>query len=212
MQCAVRAVLIVTLDKPRNCLMTFYPADTFLPDHLTTKQFHLEPLTPAHAQRDYDALMESQAMLQLWSGSSWPSDSFTLAENAADLAWHAEEHEQRVAFTYTVLTPDRHRCLGCVYIKPLSDVWQDAPSAEIPASITRFWVTEPMLPTGLEADLLHALIDWLTSDAWEFKRVCFHTRSANTRQVALFEESRLLFRTTVELPDRGGQHRVYEVG
>lgn len=188
--------------------MSFYPDPSPIPGILLTTDFVLEPLTPEHAQRDYRALMESRYALRLWSGSDWPADDFSLTENRADLAWHADEHERRIAFTYTVLSPDRQRCLGCLYIKPLSEALG---SAAVGDSLTRFWVTQPLVLTGLDRALLRVLLAWFRSDQWALGRVCFHTPGAHTQQVALFDNSPLTPIGTVQMPDRGGVHRLYEL-
>ncbi len=188
--------------------MTFYPDPLPVPPQLRTPLFLLEPLTPAHVTLDFAALMESREQLRLWSGSPWPEDSFTLADNRADLAWHADEHAHRIAFTYTVLAPDRERCLGCVYIKSLASILPDATTAPTD-SATRFWITTPLLTHGRDRDLLRALLDWFASDAWQFSRTFFTTRAVHARQVALFEALGLVRHGRVELPDRGGAHLIY---
>lgn len=188
--------------------MIFYPEPLPVPRQLATPLFLLEPLTPAHVALDYAALLESKAQLRLWSGSDWPDDGFTLADNRADLEWHADEHARRIAFTYTVLTPDRRRCLGCVYIKSLASILPGA--AAVPTdSATRFWITTPLLADGRDRDLLRALLDWFDSDAWRFTRTFFTTRAVHSRQVALFDALGLVRHGRVDMPNRGGTHLLY---
>lgn len=188
--------------------MNFYPDPLPVPRRLSTPQFILEPLTPAHVALDYAALLESREQLRLWSGSNWPDDGFTLADNRADLAWHADEHARRIAFTYTVLAPDRGRCLGCVYIKSLATILPDTTAAPTD-SATRFWITTPLLAHGRDRDLLRGLLDWFHSEAWQFTRTFFTTRAAHTQQVKLFEALSLVRHGRVEMPDRGGVHLMY---
>lgn len=188
--------------------MTFYPQPHPVPERLVTPYFWLEPLTPDHVALDFAALMESKAQLRLWSGSPWPEDTFTLADNRADLAWHADEHTRRIAFTYTVLSPDRARCLGCVYIKSLATIVPDG--AQAADSATRFWITTPLLAHGRDRDLLHALLTWFQT-AWQFTRIFFTTRAAHTQQVRLFDEGPLVRHGRVEMPDRGGTHLMYRL-
>src|SRR5436309_16092952 len=99
--------------------MPFYPSDAPVPAGRRTGRLVLRPLCAADAAVDYDAVISSAAELRRWSGSSWPADDFTLAENRDDLERHEREHEERAAFTFTVLSPDLTRCLGCVYLTPL---------------------------------------------------------------------------------------------
>ena len=145
-----------------NSLPRFYPPDRPVPATLLTDAFLLEPLTPVHTALDHAALMESKQFLRRWSGSPWPADDFSLADNRADLAEHDEEHRRRVAFTYTVLAPDRSRCLGCVYIKPLAALAGGLPlTVGVDEATVRWWVTTPLLATdegcpaaGSAADLV----------------------------------------------------------
>lgn len=194
--------------------MTFYPAPLPVPARLHHAEFLLEPLTPAHVALDYAALLESKAMLRLWSGSAWPSDDFTLDDNLQDLRWHFEEHQERVAFTYTVLDPARETCLGCVYIKPLGEVAAAGAMQKTAVSNTdalvRFWVTQPRLADGLDLRLLRTLCDWFRQD-WAFTRVCFHTPADNVQQANVLHAAGLTPRGTVQLPERGGLHLLYEL-
>jgi hypothetical protein len=77
------------------------------------------PLTPRDAEPDYCAVLRDAPMLRAWSGSTWPADGFTLAENAADVAAHAEEAATGVALTYSVRLAGV--IVGCVYARPLLD-------------------------------------------------------------------------------------------
>ena len=187
--------------------MDFYPAPHPVPEQLITPLFLLEPLAPAHVELDYAALMQSKTQLRLWSGTTWPEDTFTLADNRADLEWHADEHARRIAFTYTVLSPDRQRCLGCVYIKPLATIMPHI--AQATDSATRLWITTPLLDHGRDQDLLRALLDWFRSDAWQFNRTFFTTRAAHIQQAAMFDAAKLVHHGRVEMPDRVGIHLIY---
>jgi hypothetical protein len=188
--------------------MSFYPDPSPIPGILLTTDFVVEPLTPEHTRRDYRALVESRYALRLWSGSDWPADDFSLTDNRADLARHADEHERRVAFTYTVLSPDRQRCLGCLYIKPLSEALGSAAAGD---SLTRFWVTQPLVPAGLDRALLHALLTWFRSNQWALGRICFHTPAIHAQQVVLFDDSPLTRIGVVPILDRGGAQALYEL-
>ena len=96
--------------------MPFHPSDHPLPSGLRTEEVVLRPLTVAHAVIDHAALMSSAARLRRWSGTTWPSDDFTVDENREDLDRHEGEHRAGIAFTFTVLTADEETCLGCVYL------------------------------------------------------------------------------------------------
>jgi hypothetical protein len=192
--------------------MSFFPPDQVVPAKLETNQFLLLPLKPVHGQIDYEAVMSSRDLLRLWSGSAWPRDDFTLAENMTDLQGHDHEHQERIAFTFTVLNPEQNRCLGCVYTRPLSELVKQNPKKlsgiREDEAITRFWVRASLLGSGFDLFLLQALIRWYR-DSWPFSTVYFHTRSVNDQQVALLEKSKLPRQLTLDYPQRGGLHHFY---
>jgi hypothetical protein len=101
-------------------------AASLVPDNFTVPEgfvadgYRLEMLTPAVAELDYQAVMDSRESLRavFSANDSWPADDLTLADNVRDLRQHEAEFHAREAFAYTVLTPGRDLCLGCVYIYP----------------------------------------------------------------------------------------------
>lgn len=170
----------------------FYPAPRPVPVGLHHADFVLEPLTTAHLDRDYAAVMANREMLRRWSGTAWPADDFTLAGNLADLEMHDGEHRRREAFTYTVLSLDRASCLGCVYITPLTDQADANPGLDPSPhdAAVGFWVTEPAAEAGLDRGLLDALRGWL-AEAWEFDSVQFAVRPELAEQVTLLTDAGL---------------------
>lgn len=180
--------------------MELHPAAVPVPVGLHTARLRLRPLRASDVELDYDAVMSSPAMLRTWSQSDWPADDFTRAANQADLERHEREHLAREAFTYTVLTPDATRCLGCVYLSP---PWPE----EVPlcagaayAAHVGFWVRASELANDLDRHLLESLRDWFRSE-WAFERVVFSISSGNTRQARLFAESGLARRAEFERAD-----------
>jgi hypothetical protein len=170
--------------------MAFYTEGVSVPREKRTERLILRPLRASDAERDYDAVMSSAAELRRWSGSDWPSDGFTLAENLADLERHEREHECGEAFTYTVLAPDEERCLGCVYIVP---VWAEAEALCGPAACAAcvgFWVRASERANDLDRHLLAVLREWLGTE-WPFDCVLFTNYAADTRQAALLAETDL---------------------
>ena len=186
--------------------MEFYPPPRLVPDGLVTDEFILEPLTIEHVEVDYSALMDSAEMLRLWSGTAWPADDFTLAENWEDLDRHAREHQAREAFTYTVLDLTRTWCLGCVYIQPPALFGGDAadwsPEVSAEAALVGFWVRAPRLEDGLDKRLLDALRSWLDT-RWDFQEWFLAVRQANTQQRELLDDSSLVLAYTGLLGNRG---------
>jgi RimJ/RimL family protein N-acetyltransferase len=193
--------------------MSFYPPNQPVPALLRTDEFVLRPLTTAHVNLDYAALMVSTEMLRLWSGTSWPTDDFTLEENWEDLAMHNREHQERVAFTYTVLTPDETECLGCVYITPLTNSVALNPKVLTDiapdTAVVGFWVKQPRLTDHLDERLLAALRDWLARE-WLFSAVYFSACDVNKQQVQLLEATGMKKQYTISVSRRANQFFLYK--
>jgi hypothetical protein len=139
--------------------------------------------------------MESKELLRRWSQSGWPADDFTLAGNAEDLQEHEREHDERIAFTFTVLDASESDCLGCVYIRALPRLLRpedfgDTGTEDVYQGRVAFWVRQSRLKDDLDRRLLRALIEWFERD-WPFTRVLFYTSEGETRQRQVFEEQGL---------------------
>lgn len=170
----------------------FYPEPRPVPHGFRHDSFILEPLTPSHVELDYEAVMASREMLRRWSGTAWPADDFTLAGNLEDLEMHDGEHQRREAFTYTVLSPDRATCLGCVYITPLS-AQADANPGLYPTpheAVVGLWVVSTPAGDGLDMVMVRTLRRWLADD-WDFESVTFAVRPELEEQVRLFRAAGL---------------------
>ena len=157
--------------------MQFYPEDAIVPRGLRTDEFHLRPLRVSDAEIDYAAVMDSKLALRIMSQSEWPPDDFTLEMNERDLQEHEEEHNERTAFTYTVLDPTENICLGCVYITHL----KEGPMKDDHVARIRFWVRQSYLDDDLDRRLLKSLIDWFRNE-WIFSRVVLTVADADKRQ------------------------------
>ena len=180
--------------------MEFYPLHVLVPQERRTSRLWLRPLRAIDVALDYEAVMSSAEMLRRWSQSEWPADNFTLAENLADLQRHEREHIAREAFTFTVLSRQGTRCLGCVYIVPIRPeqvpLCQDAAYA----ADVWFWVRESELVNDLNQHLLATLRDWFEAE-WAFGCILFTISPQETRQAALFAAVGLKRRLACTLPD-----------
>jgi len=89
-----------------------------VPRAFDTPRIHLEPLTIHHVLKDYEAVMTSgehlRATFSFAPGDSWPAADLSLTQDMVDCAWHGKEFELGTSFSYTVESPDKSRCLGCV--------------------------------------------------------------------------------------------------
>ncbi|HET9325420.1 MAG TPA: GNAT family N-acetyltransferase [Candidatus Eisenbacteria bacterium] len=169
--------------------MALHPVVT-VPEGLRTQRLLLRPLLAADAERDYAAVMSDPAALRRWSQSDWPSDDFTLAENLADLERHEREHKDGIAFTFTVLSPDGGRCLGCVYLTP---VFKEAANlcrgAAYPVQLG-FWVRSSEVASDLDRHLFEALRRWLRND-WAFDCVTLAISVKDERQEQVVRDAGL---------------------
>jgi hypothetical protein len=142
--------------------------------------FRLEPLGPAHNERDHVAWMTSIDHIHATAGfanGEWGTDTWpfpmSLAANLADLEMHADEFERGVAFAYSVIDPKTGDVIGCVYIDPTidldgdtdsdSDAVQVEPSDDAPAMM-RCWVRATA--AHLDEQLATAVTTWLR-DTWK---------------------------------------------
>ncbi len=177
-------------------IMTFYPDDLEVPKELKTDEFLIRPLRASDVELDYEAVMESKDMLREISQSTWPTDDFTLAENLDDLERHEKDHIDRREFTYTVMNPEETICLGCLYLRPLS---QDMVQGDLETSVI-FWIRQSRIADNLDNRFLRILLSWLESD-WFFKRKVFITGANAERQAKILMDSGLKLLKKQEFPD-----------
>lgn len=77
--------------------------------------------TPEHTPLDYAAVMSSaEHIRQTLQWGNWLPPDMTEDGNRAALQNHWAEFKNRKAYAYTVLSPDKDSCLGCVYLYPAS--------------------------------------------------------------------------------------------
>ncbi len=196
--------------------MSFTDSDEPVPAGLRTEEFVLRPIVADDAEADYAAVMETRKYLRLWEQSTWPEDDFTVEANRTDLTGLEQRHAAHRAFTYTVLDPDGTRCLGCVYVFPISatflvkstvtpvgdDEWADV------EAVIFFWARRSQMETGMDKRLLAALRAWF-NDEWELKRAVYITSEQFQQQLDLITCTNLALK--FELFERGkpGKYLVF---
>jgi ribosomal protein S18 acetylase RimI-like enzyme len=149
----------------------FVPSGFVVPPAPATEQFRLEPLGPQHNDSDYEAWSSSVEHIHATPGyetSSWP-DERSIDDNLRDLQGHADDFENRIGFTYTVLDPATEDVIGCVYIYPAKSDEHDVR--------VQSWVT--VSRSELDVPLWRAVSGWL-ADEWPFERVDYAERSKTT--------------------------------
>lgn len=145
----------------------FVPEDFAVPESLSTDRYRLEVLRPGVAEFDYAAVMSSRERLRqvFAEDDDWPADDMTLEFNIGDLERHEAEFRAREAFAYTVLSPARDRCLGCVYLYP--------PCVSDHDCEVYLWVRQS--EADLDAHLYATIRSWLKTD-WPFEKPAFPGR------------------------------------
>lgn len=132
-----------------------------IPRGFETTRLRVRPLTIHDAVKDYDAVMSSRSDLQgLFPGSDWPPEDLSLEQDLIDLAWHQKEFQMGSSYTYTVVSLDESKVLGCIYLFPPTN-----PGSSVAELI--FWVRSSERSSGLEGHLRDELKIWLRGP-WGF--------------------------------------------
>ena len=183
--------------------MPFAPSTSPVPHGFSTPDLVVVPQDPAYNLPDYEAVMSSRALLRAWSDSAWPEDGFSLQDNEADLAMHADEHARRIAFGYS-LQDGAGRVIGSVYINPLAETFDDYPADEATrARLTPYvarvewWVRADAM--GQAPAIFDALRAWMAA-AWPWPVVWGARRAMDDaralyRSRGLVEVARLVSET-----------------
>ena len=168
------------------------------PTTLDGERLHLEPLGPDHAELDFEAFMSSREhLLASLHWGSWPGPDSTVAGNRNDLSRHTQEFIDREGYAYTVLTPDRSRCLGCVYMNPV-------PAGPDGYGVAMaYWVITSELDSGLDRELVASVLSWITAD-WPFGSLVMPIHIENQRGAEIARSLGLS-----ESPEIEDDHRIF---
>jgi hypothetical protein len=138
------------------------PGDFAVPAGLRNDLFVIEPLDARHNESDHAAWTSSIDHIKAtpgFAGRSWPNEPMTVAENAADIARHAQDFAARTGFAYTVLDPASGEVIGCVYFYPPRRSGYDVD--------VRSWVRADR--AELDKPLHDVVRGWL-AEAWPFQK------------------------------------------
>ena len=144
---------------------SFVPPDFDVPRGFDGPGFRLEPLGPAHNDRDYDAWMSSIGHIKATPGFEdwdWPVP-MTLDANMSDLVGHTNDFNNRNGFTYSVLDGDD--VIGCIYIYPSDEPGRDA--------AVRSWVR--VSRHEMDVVVWRAMSKWIESE-WPFEHPLYAAR------------------------------------
>lgn len=153
----------------------FITADFKIPETFQNEHFRIRMLTVNDVVKDYDAVMSSIDHLQGVFGpnSKWPSKNLSFEQDLIDLGWHQKEFQIRSSFTYTVVSLDESKVVGCLYIFPTK-------KGDYNASIT-MWVRASEVDNGLDSILFDSVKKWI-SEEWPFKKVAYPGREISWEQ------------------------------
>jgi len=144
----------------------FVPTDFEVPGSFAGPGFRLEPLGPAHNERDHAAWMSSIDHIRATPGfgsQEWPTP-MDLEANRSDLVGHAGHFADRSGFTYSILDGDD--VIGCLYIYSSRMAGCDAE--------VRSWVRESR--AEMDAVVWESVTRWMEEE-WPFSRPRYATRS-----------------------------------
>lgn len=156
--------------------MPFVPPEFQPPRRFTTASFQLAVLSPEFADEDFRAVRASASSIRNVFGphNDWPDADISFEENRSDLARHADEFDNRVAFAYALLDTGGSQYAGCVYVKPIkSKLEVDLRKQTFQAQVF-VWLS--VLAPQFSMDLVVAeLSRWFSQD-WPFNAVAFPGR------------------------------------
>ena len=145
----------------------FLPEEAPIPEGLETDSFRVRPITVVDAEKDYEAVMESIDIIhRRFMDDSWPTKEFTLEENRRDMGRKERRRARRQSFTYTVVSLDESRVLGCVYVNE---------GIGGPDAAVFLWVRQSEVDGPLDQELEAAVRNWM-KEAWPFERVVYPGR------------------------------------
>src|SRR5262249_25644798 len=107
---------------------------------------------------------------------------FTLEQNRRDLERHWSEFARREGYAFTVLTPDKARCVGCIYLYPSKREDSKPPRVQL-----YYWVIQPELKNALDLHLCSSVLEWLRAD-WPFKTIEVPVNVENERGILIARE------------------------
>ncbi len=153
----------------------FVPSDFEVPVVFENEHFRIRTLTVNDTVKDYDAVMSSVEHLRGVFGpnDAWPEDDLSFEQDLIDLGWHQKEFQIRSSFTYTVVSLDESRVLGCIYIFPSTKPGYDA-------EIT-MWVRADIVDEGYDEILFNTVKEWIDRD-WPFENPAYPGRTTTWDQ------------------------------
>lgn len=147
--------------------MKFIPKSFTVPERHETNNFLFRKLCFSDVKDDYEAVINSIAIINQTRGYDWPDSSLTFEEDQIDLAWHQREFEFRSSFAYVVYASDGSEYIGCFYLYEPGYRNDKSKDADVDVS---FWVTQRAYDEGKYELLYRELDNWL-KQVWPFEKL-----------------------------------------
>lgn len=123
--------------------------------------------------------MASPDVIRVHSDGRWPVEEFTFADNLALVRRHMDDHEQGLAFAFTLMDPTEVESLGCLYANPMRDYLErvNAPTDFVSqftnrSAMVTFWLRQDQQDTDLAEVVVGTVHRWL-SEEWQLDRHAF---------------------------------------
>lgn len=124
-----------------------------VPPSFTLGEYHLDILTAADLEADFEAVTRSEGVLRGLFGPNWPA-GLTLEDNATDLHWHHREFTTKRSFAWVIRAPDTEYA-GCAYLFPAMGARGAAEAA--------YWMAEGCSRLSHLAAFTPLYEDWVTA-------------------------------------------------
>jgi RimJ/RimL family protein N-acetyltransferase len=154
---------------------------------------HQRPIAPAEADADLAALLDIRFALRVHTGSEWPPDDWSLADDQADVQHDHDRRATGEAFTFTSLETRTAQVVGCVYLWPAAEhrtrYGPDAAPVDqlgMSTASVEWWLQPPWEEGPFERQLVTALRQWLERE-WRFPRAVWPVREYEARQARVLQ-------------------------
>lgn len=94
------------------------PDDFDVPLFVNGDGFFLRPLSERYADLDYEAVMASKSILKNTFSDDWPENIHSMEDNLFYINEDYHDFQERIGFSYIILSSDESYCIGCVYLFP----------------------------------------------------------------------------------------------
>lgn len=145
------------------------PVDFKPPQNSILGKYQLTPIQTKDNREDLDVLLKNADLITEMRGGNgskdkWPY-TFTLEENAIDIAWLEMCAKNRQLFSY-IIRNDENGYIGCIYIYPI-ELYFPEKASEFDVDFS-FWIIKSEFDKGLYQKIYSLLLSWLEK-RWPFQ-------------------------------------------